>query len=97
MSGFFNLIAYLANAVGISVEMLFIISLCIPCLLFFAADFKLGLISTLLVLSGMTVWFYEFGFQTDRIIILLLVTVVILAFTLYFISAKAQKSGSFLG
>jgi len=93
MSGFYNLVAYLANSVGVSVEMLFIITFIVPCLLFFAADFKLGLISTMLVLSGMLIWFYEFGFQTDRVITMLLLTVVVLAFTLYFISAKAQKSG----
>jgi len=96
MSGFYNLIAYLANSVGVSVEMVFIITLIVPCLLFFVADFKVGMISTLLVLSGMLIWFYQFGFQTDRVIIMLLLGVVILAFTLYFVSAKVQKQGSFI-
>jgi len=96
MSGLYNLIAYLANSVGVSVEMVFIITLIIPCLLFFAADFKLGMISTMLVLSGMFIWFYQFGFETDRVIIMLLLSIVVLAFTLYFISAKTQRQGSFI-
>lgn len=93
MSGFYDLIAWLANAVGISVEMVFIITLIVPCLLFFAADFKLGIISTMIVLSGMFIWFYQYGFQTDRVILMLLLSVVILAFTLYFVSAKSQRQG----
>ena len=96
MTGFYNLIAYIANAIGVSVEMVFIITLFVPCLLFFSADFKLGLISSIIVLSGMFIWFYQFGFQTDRVIIMLLLLIVMLAFTLYFISAKAQRSGSFI-
>ena len=47
MTGIYNLVAYLSNAVGISVETLFMVTLVLPCLLFFAADFKVGLVSTL--------------------------------------------------
>jgi hypothetical protein len=93
MTGFYNLIAYLANAVGVSVEMVFIIALFVPCLLFYAADFKVGIISTFIILGGLFMYFYQFGFQTDRVIILMLMTVVILAFTLYFVSAKSQRQG----
>lgn len=91
MSGFSNLFQYLANAVGISVEALFMMVLLLPCILFFSADFKLGLISTLLVMSGTFIWFYQFGFQTDVIIILILLCIVVLAFTLYFISSKVER------
>lgn len=90
MSGFYDLIDYLANQVGVSVEMTIMMTLLIPCLLFYAADFKLGLISTMLVLSGLLIWFYEYGMQTDRVIILLLLCIVVLAFTLYFVSVKTE-------
>lgn len=93
MSGLYTLVAYLANVVGISVETLFMIGLILPCLLFFAADFKVGMVSTLIVVSGIFAWFYQFGFQTDRIIILLLLMIVVLAFTLYFVSAKVDRYG----
>jgi len=93
MSGLYTLVAYLANVVGISVETLFMIGLILPCLLFFAADFKVGMVSTLIVVSGIFAWFYQFGFQTDRIIILLLLMIVVLAFTLYFVSAKDDRYG----
>lgn len=93
MSGLYNLFAYIANAVGISFEALFMITLLLPALLFFAADFKVGLISFMLIVSGMFIWFYQFGFQTDTLIILLLLTVVVLSFTLYFVSAKVQRAG----
>lgn len=90
MSGFYDLIDYLANQVGVSVEMTIMMTLLIPCLLFYAADFKLGLISTMLVLSGLLIWFYQYGMQTDRVIILLLLCIVVLAFTLYFVSVKTE-------
>lgn len=93
MSGFYTLIAYISNVVGVSVETFLMISLIVPCLLFFAADFKVGMVSTLIVVSGIFAWFYQFGFQTDRIIILLLLMVVVLAFTLYFVSAKVDRFG----
>lgn len=93
MTGLYNLVAYIANAVGVSSEMLFIITLIVPCLLFFAADFKLGLVSTFLVLSGLFIWFYQFGFQIDRVIIMMLLVIVVLAFTLYFVTVKVQRSG----
>lgn len=89
--GLYTLLVYIGNSLGVSPEMVIIITLVTPCLLFFAADFKLGLLSTLLVLSGLFIYFYQFAYQTDIVIILLLMVIVMLAFTLYFISAKVDR------
>lgn len=96
MNGLYNLFVYLSGIIGISIEALFMLGFLIPCIVFFAADFKLGIISTLIVSSGIFMWFYQSQMQTDQIILIILLLVVLLSFTLYFVSAKATRQGLFI-
>lgn len=93
MSGFNTLLDFASANLGVTPDILIMIVFLIPAILFFAANFKVGIISSLVITAGMFIYFYEFGFMYDRVLIIMLMLVVVLAFTLYFINTSKQPTG----
>lgn len=90
-SGFYSLIEYLSANVGVSTEIAIMICLLLPCILFFAANFKVGMVSTISVTAGLFIFFLTYGYQYDIVLIILLMEIVILSFTLYFIKTESVR------
>jgi hypothetical protein len=94
--GFVDLFTLLLSNLGVSFETMVMIVFLIPCLLFFASDFKVGILSSILIASGLFIWAYVFEFEYDRIILLILALLVVLSLTIFFISRKVDRGGAFI-
>lgn len=91
MSGFNTLIDLLSANIGVSTETAIMIVFLMPCILFFAANFKVGIVSSLAVTAGLFVYFVSFGYQYDVVLIIMLLLVVVMSFTLYFIKTQETR------
>ena len=83
-----EIINSIPNAVGFGLTDLILILTIFGSIILFAKDFKIGLISLVMLLSLEFIMFSTLGFETYKTIILLLVSLVLLALSLYTSSSK---------
>lgn len=81
-----------ANNVGMSFEFLTVLILTIGAMVFVAKDFKLFLVAEFTTMAGVFIWFYEVGLQWWIPLSLLLMSLVIMTFTI-FASDKTSPTG----
>jgi hypothetical protein len=85
----------IANNLGSSVEIVVLIGLVVGSLIFFAQDFKIGIIS--LMMSGALgfMWFYSEGLNYKPFIVVFFMSLVLLALSLYPIGKQTDR-GAFI-
>lgn len=86
--GFTNMV----TALGIgSFELLVVLVLFLGGLIFYAKDFKVGVVMSFLKDAAVFIWFYEAGLNFTLPLIMFFLDLVILAFTLYAVQKSAEK------
>ena len=87
-----DIITTATNGIGMSFEYLVVFVLTLGSLLFIAKDFKLGMIALFVSMAGVFIWFYEVGLNWSIPLTLLLITLVVMAFTI-FATDKTSATG----
>jgi len=82
----------LANNVGLSIDVIILIFAVFGSLIFFAKDFKLGVILLFLSSSGCFMLSYALDTNFIPALIVMFMSLVVMSLTLYF-TAKAQERG----
>lgn len=85
----------LFHNIGFSFETVFLICFLLTSIVFFARDFKIGLVFILLGSGATFLWFYSWGLNWAPILIVFLMDLVVMSFTLYFVN-KAVQAGGFI-
>jgi hypothetical protein len=85
--------AAIAN-VGISFEWIMLIITVLGAMIFFAKDFKIGMMILLVTTGGLFIWFYEAGLNYALPLIVFFMALVILALSLYAVN-KSSATGGF--
>ena len=84
-----EIINFLPNSIGFGLTDLVLLLTVLGSIILFAKDFKIGLISLVMLLSLEFIIFATLGFETYKTIILLFVTFVLLALSLYTSTGKS--------
>lgn len=85
--------AAIAN-VGLSFEWTILIIMILGALIFFAKDFKIGMIILLATSAGVFIWFYEKNLNYALPLTVFFMSLVILALSLYAVN-KSSATGGF--
>ena len=62
-------------------------------IIWFYADFKVGVVVTFLLSGAIFIWFYAAGLQWDKFLMVFIASFIIMALSLYTISKTAYKGG----
>jgi hypothetical protein len=94
MENWYDFIAPFFEPLGITPPDLVLIVAVLGGLLFGAADYRIGLMSTLMMLIGVVSYFIFYGFDTMRAFILIFCTIIIMAISLYV--ERSRGTGGFI-
>lgn len=83
----------LEESVSMSIEIIITIAVIVPCIIFFAKDFRLGAVMFLLMNGLLTALFIYLEWSYKISLILTFVGVILLCFSLYLLSASKQQGG----
>lgn len=89
---YISLLTILENAathLGASAGDIGIIVLAIGCLIFFAVSVRLALLISMVLFAGLYVAYYLIGWSTEKVLIILILIIIFMAFTLM-ISGKKE-------
>lgn len=89
--GFINMVTNL----GMSFESIIILILLFAGLVFYASDFKLGLIMHMIAFACVFIWFYQIDLNWAVPLTLFFMCLIALSFTLYAVSRTTQR-GAFI-
>ena len=92
--GFTGIIDILIGNIGVSFEWTVFLIFLIGSLIFFAKDFKLGLMLLMVTMGAIFVWFYETGNNYTIPLAVFFMCIVILALSLYAVQ-KSSTTGGF--
>lgn len=81
----------IAENVAVSFENTILIIVVFGSVIFFAKDFKLGLVFLMLGTSGLFMWFYAAGLNWMPSLVLFFIVLVVLSFTFYSIARGSQE------
>jgi len=79
--------------VFMSFENIILIVFLLGMIIWFYADFKVGVVVTFLLSGAIFMWFYAAGLQWDKILMVFIASFIIMALSLYTISKTAHKGG----
>lgn len=88
-------IVLVANNIGMSFENVITLITCLGCLVFFAKDFKLGIMLLFIMNGGLFIWFYEAGYNFVPPLVIFFLALVIMALSLYAVN-KLTDRGAFV-
>jgi len=88
--GLFDIIT---TNVNISFETIVLIVVILGCIVFFAGDYKIGLLITWVISGLVTIWFYSQNYNYVPISIIFFIILIILSFSIYFENQKQQTGG----
>lgn len=88
----FGIDTVLSN-LGISFEWLIMLIIILANLTFFAKDFKLGMITLLGAMSGLFIWFYNSGYNYTLPLVVLFMSIIILALSLFAVQDTSTTGG----
>ena len=91
---FANIIDTTIANVGMSGEWIALIITILGALIFFAKDFKLGMIVLLTTSAGLFIWFYEQQWNYVLPLVIFFMSLVIMALSLYAVN-KSSATGGF--
>jgi hypothetical protein len=87
-------ITSLISNLGVSFEVAITLILTLGCMIFFAKDFKLGILMMLFTNAGLFMWFYAASMDNWGLPLgLVFMFIIILSFTLYAINKTGQRVG----
>ena len=92
--GLGTIFSIIPKNLGLSWEWLIIILLFLASLTVFAKDFKLGIALNFLIFGGVFVWFYQVGANFWIPLIIMLMHLILLAFSIIFVN-KVSTTGGF--
>lgn len=84
--------AAVAN-VGVSFEWIMVIISTLASMIFFAKDFKLGIIILMVTMAGVFIWFYESNLNYTLPLSIFFMAFVILVLSLYAVNASSGTGG----
>lgn len=86
-------IELLLDNVGMSFEWVIMLILILGSMIFAAKDFKISLITLIVSMAGLFVWFYEKGYNYSMPLVVFFMGIVVLALSLYAVSSSSQTGG----
>ncbi len=84
-------ITLIIEGTGLSFETIAVLIILLGGMVFYAKNFKLGLIIQSVVTGLLFIWFYESSMDWAPALIIFLITFVILCFSLYAVSKEGAK------
>jgi len=86
-------LSMLGANLGVSLENIIFIVLLVGSIIFYAKDFRLGSVMQLFVMSGLFMMDYALGWDWSKPLIVMLLSLVVLAFTLMFSMQESSSGG----
>lgn len=81
----------IASNIGVSFETTILLFVLFGSIIFFAKDFKLGILMLFLISGGVFMWFYAAGLNWQNAAIVFFMSLIVMSFTFY---AVAKSSGT---
>jgi len=86
-------IQLIVENLGVSFENVLLIVGLIGGMIFYAKDFKLGVVIQLIMAGGLFMWFYEAGYNYAPSLIVFFITLTLLALSIYSSSRQSAQAG----
>lgn len=83
----------LFSNIGVSFESTLLFIAVVGNLIIMAKDFKIGFIFLFVISGGLFMWFYNIGFNYVPSLVVMLMSLVILSFTLYPVTKTGEAGG----
>ncbi len=80
----------ISTNLGVSLEYIVFIIFLFGSIIFYAADFKLGVILSLFISSGLFMWFKHLNINYVPFIVFMFISLILMAITLFFVSKTAS-------
>ena len=81
------------NNIGVTFENTLLFILLVANLMIYAKDFKIGLIFQFVITGSLFMWFFTAEYNWIPSLVVMLMTLVLLAFTLYPVSRVSEQGG----
>ena len=93
-AGFSALVTAVVDNVGVSFEWIILLIFIVANIIFFARDFKIGIITLMITMAGVFVWFYQANYNWVLPLSVFFISLVILSLTLFAVN-KSSATGGF--
>lgn len=87
----FDGITLITRNLGFNYETIVLVIMLLGCSVFYAKDFKIGVIMTMVMSGGMFMYFYEWGFNYVPALTIFFISLVVLALSLYATKEEVTK------
>lgn len=86
---------------GLPIEIIFLLVIAIAGFIFYAKDYKIGLLIHFITFAGTFIWFYQWSLTEPTIywtypLIAMLITFILLALSLYSVKSQNNQGGNYL-
>lgn len=86
----------IAGNLGFYLSDLIFLVVILGMIIFFALDFKIGMVITFIISTLLFMWFYYLGWDYKKPLIMSLITIVLLSLSIFFMDKTQKATGGFL-